>query len=264
MGFRLGILLANMLAILSVESILNTRGLMMRLASTARWLFSALLAFSLSGAAAHAGGLRGGSLKDEPYKFSWTGAYIGITAGYGWGDSRFFDDGIGSNSFDIDGFVLGGTLGYNFHRDNILIGVEADLSYSGISGSFGPGNLGQPGGGFWGCGSGACVTDINWFGTLRGRLGFTADDLLVFATGGLAYGDVDSQIRNAPTWRTGGTEVGWVVGGGIEYALRPGWTAKLEYLHVDLGRTDRTSPEGFQSESEFDVVRFGLNYRLGY
>jgi outer membrane immunogenic protein len=215
---------------------------------------------------AHAGGLeRRGSLKDGPYSaYSWTGAYIGVTAGYGWGDSRF-DDGARSNPFDIDGLVIGGTIGYNLQlQGNVVIGVEADISYSDISGSFGPGNLGQPNGLGWGCGTGACVTDVNWFGTLRGRLGYAAaDSLLIYATGGLAYGSIDSAIRNDADWITGNTAVGWTVGGGIEYVLRPGWTAKLEYLHVDLGWTDRNAAENFRSDAVFDVVRLGLNYRLG-
>lgn len=211
----------------------------------------------------------------EPHRlYSWTGAYIGVSAGYGWGDSRYDDgmpgDSYVSNPIDIDGVVVGGALGYNLQlRPGIVVGVEADISYSNISGSFGPGNLGTPGGTYWGCASGACVTDVNWFGTLRGRFGFATDSVLVFATGGLAFGEVRSQIRNASDWRTSDTNFGWVIGAGVEYALRPGWTAKFEYLHVDLGWTDGNvfdigggTLRRFRSDTEFDVVRVGLNYRF--
>ena len=205
------------------------------------------------------------SLKDTPNQrptFSWTGPYVGVSAGYGWGESRF-DDGATSNPFDIDGAIVGGTIGYNLRGpSNIVFGVEADVSFSDISGSFGPGNLGQPNGAFWGCGTGACVTDVTWFGTLRGRLGWAVDRVLVYATGGLAYGNIDSAILNDPDWRTGNVTAGWTAGGGIEYVLRPGWTAKLEYLHVDLGWTDRNAASDFKSEAIFDVVRLGLNYHL--
>lgn len=233
-------------------------------------LFQAFLPAALSAfvgiTSAYAGDPeRSGSLKDAPYQrpaFSWAGPYIGVTAGYGWGESRF-DDGATSNSFDMDGVVAGGTVGYNFQpHSNIVVGVEADISYSDISGSFGPANLGQPNGAYWGCGSGACVTDVTWFGTLRGRLGLAMDQVLVYATGGLAYGNIDSAILNDPDWLTGNVTAGWTAGGGIEYALRPGWSAKLEYLHVDLGWTDRNTASDFKSEAVFDVVRLGLNYQL--
>lgn len=233
-------------------------------------LFQAFLPAALSAfvgiTSAYADGPeRSGSLKDAPYQrpaFSWTGAYIGATVGYGRGESRF-DDGKISNPFDMDGVIAGGTIGYNFQTPrNIVFGIEADISYSDISGSFGPANLGQPNGAYWGCGSGACVTDVTWFGTVRGRLGLASDRILVYATGGLAYGNVDAKILNDANWLTGNVTTGWTVGGGVEVVLQPNWTAKLEFLHVDLGWTDRNVQEDFRSEAVFDVVRLGLNYRL--
>jgi outer membrane immunogenic protein len=227
--------------------------------------FVATLALTGAAHAADLGGVPYRSLKDEPVyapTFSWTGFYIGATAGYAWGDSRF-NDGETSNPFDIDGGVFGGTIGYNlqFHR-NWVAGIEADIS-NGPSGSFGPGNLGQPNGTGWGCGSGPCTTDVDWFGTLRGRLGFSADRLLVYATGGMAYGNINSRIENTTNFRADDTTVGWTVGGGVEYAFAPSWSFKVEYLHVDLGWTEKQGPLPFKSDAEFDVVRAGLNYRFG-
>ncbi len=219
-----------------------------------------LIALSVTGATAG-----GGSLKDEPARpFTWTGAYVGIVAGTAWGESRFDIPGHTSNPFDIDGVAIGGTIGFNLQvQRGFVVGIEADLSHSTMSGRFGPGDLGQPNGNSYYCLSGACVTDVNWFGTVRGRLGIADDRFFIYATGGLAFGDVSSRILNDANYITGGTNSGWTAGGGIEIALAPGWTAKAEYLHVDLGWTDRNSSYArLRSDVKFDVVRLGLNYHL--
>lgn len=213
--------------------------------------------------------IAGGSIKDAPVytdrvhpTLSWSGLYVGVTAGGGWGESRF-NDGAVSNPFDIDGAVVGGTLGYNFMASpNLLLGVEADVSWSGINGAFGPGNLGQPGGAGWGCGSGPCRTDVGWFGTLRGRVGFVSGSWMFYGTGGLAFGHVKSGIDNTTNFQASDTNFGWTAGLGTELALSRNVTAKLEYLHVDLGYTD-LSNGFFKADAKFDVVRAGLNIKLG-
>jgi outer membrane immunogenic protein len=219
-------------------------------------------AFAVTATTASADGGFHGGVKDTPAPFSWTGFYIGATAGGGWGESRF-DDGSRSNPFDIDGFIAGGTIGYNFQFDRRwVVGIEADMSFSDISGSFGPGNLGQPNGSSWNCGSGPCRTDVDWFGTVRGRIGSTFGQSLLYATGGLAFGKVKSGIDNTTSFQSSDTNVGWTVGAGIEHSFSNNWSAKIEYLHVDLGWT-ATSNGFFKSDAEFDVVRAGLNYRFG-
>ncbi len=193
--------------------------------------------------------------------YNWSGGYVGLTAGYGWGDSKF-NDGGESNPFDIKGFIGGVTVGYNYQfNQNWVAGIEADLSYSGIKGSFGPGNLGEPGGGSWTCGSGACVTKVDWYSTVRGRIGYAFDNILVYGTGGLAVGHVKSGIDNSSSYQASRTNVGWTAGGGVEYAFNQNWTAKLEYLHVDLGWTG-LSNGFFKSDAKFDAVRIGLNYKF--
>jgi outer membrane immunogenic protein len=219
----------------------------------------AALAVAVSAASAD-GGARRSINYGEPAPFSWTGLYVGATAGGGWGDTRFDDSGFLSNRFDIDGFVAGGTIGYNFQLNrHLVLGMEADLSFSDISGKFGPGNLGQPNGGAFGCSPGPCETDVNWFGTFRGRLGANFERSLVYATGGLAYGKVKSAIVNGGFDVTD-TNFGWTIGGGIEHALSSNWSAKIEYLHVDLGWTGLGTD--LRSEAKFDVVRGGVNYRF--
>jgi hypothetical protein len=116
------------------------------------------------------------------------------------GESRFEDDvPPPSNFFDIDGSVVGATLGFNVQfRRNWVAGIEADISYSDIGGSFGPGNLRTPSGTTWTCAPGACETDVTWFGTMRGRLGYTSDRLLIFGTGGACF----RPSRLWLSWRT--------------------------------------------------------------
>jgi outer membrane immunogenic protein len=85
---------------------------------------------------------------------------------------------------------------------------------------------------------------------------------LLYATGGLAFGKVKSGIDNTTSFQSSDTNVGWTVGAGIEHSFSNNWSAKIEYLHVDLGWT-ATSNGFFKSDAEFDVVRAGLNYRFG-
>ena len=237
----------------------------------------ALLALGVTGA--NAGGLGDrGSIKDGPYQgvLSWTGFYVGVTAGAASGESRQGDitnaGRVDSNPFDVSGFTAGATLGYNFQTNtNWVVGIEVDISHAGISGSF-SGNLGQPGGGTWHCTDpngqlavGPCETDVNWFGTVRGRIGYAFNTLLIYGTGGLAYGKVESGLKDheipSQSEHVSDINLGWTAGGGVEYAFAPNWSAKFEYLHVDLGWTDRTGH--FRADAEFDLVRLGLNYRFG-
>jgi outer membrane immunogenic protein len=231
----------------------------------------ALLAFTLTSVAALASANAAdmyvappagpGGYKDGPIPYvSWTGFYVGATAGGAWGDSKFFDTAV-SNPFDINGFTGGGEIGYNLQfRSNWVAGLEADIS-SGPSGKFGPGNLGQPGGGHWGCSSGPCQTDVSWYGTVRGRLGYAYGNALVYGTGGLAYGHVHSGIDNTTDFQVTNTNVGWTAGGGVEYMFAPNWSGKVEYLRVDLGWTPE--PLAMKSGTEFNVVRAGVNYHIG-
>lgn len=123
--------------------------------------------------------------------------------------------------------------------------------------SFGPGFL--PGG--FGCGSGPCTTEIDWLATARGRAGLTFDRLFIFASGGVAAAGVESQIENTTDFQISETSVGWTVGGGAEYAFSDRWSAKLEYLHVDLGDTDAAA-NGFFTTNELDIVRGGINFHF--
>jgi len=168
---------------------------------------------------------------------------------------------IGDGSYNLSGGLVGGGVGYNFVQGNWVLGLEADDSWSGISGS---GTCGFNSAFPHGCGG-----DIRWLATVRGRLGWDMGpvltgygDTLVYATGGLAVGDVHAWDS---LFGTSGhkTATGWTVGAGIETMLAPNWSVKVEYLHVDLGNPAVFSaippiPEHVSTEG--DIVRAGLTY----
>jgi outer membrane immunogenic protein len=201
--------------------------------------------------------------------YNWTGFYVGGNVGYGWGTA---DNNLSlSQKLDLPGFatlgatdsnkikgVIGGAqAGYNWQLTNVLLGVEADFQASGQKGTTVYGatiinpTISGP--------NPATVTDTNkldWFGTVRGRLGVTSDRWLVYATGGLAYGKVNvsgnaqpanafAAIVNAPiVWDQSATKVGWTIGAGVENALSGNWSWKIEYLYMDLGSVTANASGG--------------------
>ena len=189
--------------------------------------------------------------------FSWTGFYIGLNAGYGWGNyTQFSASGVGVG-VSPKGFVGGGQIGYNWQMNNFVFGLEADIQ-SGPRGSTPQGTVGP----FWSCGTGPCVVNVNWFGTARARAGIAADKALFYVTGGLAYGGFNGGILNS-LQAGSSTRVGYAAGAGIEYAFAPNVTAKLEYLYTNLGSAEfgtGVGAERFRASGSFHTVRVGLNY----
>jgi outer membrane immunogenic protein len=213
--------------------------------------------------------------------YNWSGPYIGVVGGYAWGHSTQADTGIvapppppppppppvagggpvADGSYSVAGGFIGGTLGLNYQVGALVLGLEGDYAWSDISGSS---TL---------CGLSAglphvCGTRLDSFGTLRGRLGYaggTSGNWLFFITGGLGLGDVHAWDNLTPA---SGSQfrAGWTAGGGIEVAFSPNWTAKIEYLHLDLGRFTAFDvipgvPETVSLRT--DMIRFGINYRFG-
>ena len=195
------------------------------------------------------------SYKDEPDygapRYLWTGLYLGATAGYGWGTSRQTDTGgTTTGDFDTDGFIGGGTLGYNFQRGQIVWGLETDLSYTDVSG-----------GSFTNCAAG-CSSSMDWLWTLRGRVGLDVNGWMPYITGGLAMADV-SAVTQATSIGSE-TLTGWTIGGGLEVKLDRNWSFKTEYLFVDLG--EMKGPLGADTIradfNELHIVRGGINYKF--
>lgn len=206
----------------------------------------------------------------------WVGWYAGVNIGGSWARSQtdFAITGIAStigpsDSLSGSGVVGGGQLGYNWLVDpNWLLGAEADIQGSGAKASATRFDTVD----FEGVTTNY-QTKIEWFGTVRGRLGYVLDRrFLVYATGGLAYGDVSISGTSIPllggpgTFSRSDVNVGWTAGAGVEgVAWDPRWTWKVEYLYLDLGTLDSTVSTVFittHATTRFtdQVVRAGLNF----
>jgi outer membrane immunogenic protein len=184
--------------------------------------------------------------------YNWTGFYIGVNGGGGWGRSNFSGtpDHVG-----LSGGLAGGTAGYNWQLGKAVLGVEGDVDWADLSGN--RASLGCPAG---------CGTSDSWLSTVRGRVGYAFDRFLPYVTGGLAAGDIKAAAAGFPGAST--TNAGWTVGGGLEVALPGNWSAKAEYLHVDLGRFNCGTNCGVVPTDNVsmhdDVFRAGVNYRFGW
>jgi outer membrane immunogenic protein len=238
--------------------------------------------------------------------FNWTGWYIGGNVGYGWGRERgeltgtqnvsvfrtagptlissvntpFTAISSGSNA---DGIIGGAQVGYNWQNSNWLFGLETDIQGSDQHSNSSFCLLA-------GCPVGAVISGANykldWFGTVRGRVGFLpTQKVLLYATGGLAYGQISADALAVP-FGWGDTRVGWTVGAGAEVAIDRNWSVKFEYLYMDLGSfggsssatvvtnalntpapafntVTTTSITGSNTRFTDNIVRVGINYRFG-
>ncbi|MEP7031273.1 MAG: outer membrane protein [Pseudolabrys sp.] len=225
------------------------------MAMTLRWMRAAIAAMGLlvSGALANAADLpRPGykaPLYSAPAYMNWSGFYIGLNAGYGFGTSNWTSPGF-SPDFQPKGFIAGGTIGYNFQTGSWVWGLEGDFDYSGMKGT--NDTVCAP----------SCETKNTWLGTGRVRLGYAGwNGWLPYITGGAAIGNLT--IAQGASFSK--TKVGWTAGAGLEYALLSNWSVKGEYLYVDLGNstcpaTDCGAPIDFTFKAH--LVKLGLNYRF--
>jgi outer membrane immunogenic protein len=220
-----------------------------------------------------------------PIPFTWTGFYLGLHAGWGFGNSdatvvppigsdELFDPAsIGNNA---NGFVGGLQVGYNWQfAPNWVIGIEGDVSGARIRDtSTAPVTLG-----------GSPINtgidhiferDVRWLASIRGRLGYAADRWLLYVTGGGAWAGIDFTAGPAFPGATlapitgNDTISGWTAGGGVEYAVTNNWTARIEYLFYDLDDLTIVNVSSFDpsvtattmSKNQFHVVRLGVNYKF--
>jgi outer membrane immunogenic protein len=155
--------------------------------------------------------------------YNWTGFYIGLNAGYGFGSSTWDTPAVTTKP---KGASFGGTAGYNWQTGALVFGVEADIAASMVKGDV-----------ICGVG-GTCETKNEWLSTLRGRIGYAFDRWLPYITAGGAYGHTKATNTNLTPGFQGAsaTPFGWTAGVGLEYAFLGNWSAKLEYLYVDLGK----------------------------
>ncbi len=181
--------------------------------------------------------------------FTWTGFYLGINGGGGWGRSRW--DGL--DTFDISGGLIGATAGYNVQVGQAVFGVEGDIDWSGVKGDVNA--VLCPGG---------CSSRNHWLATVRGRIGFAWDRFLPYLTAGLALGDIDATLPGLVGISQ--TNAGWTVGGGVEFGVTNNVSIKAEYLYVDLGSVTcglncALTPTGAVSFYA-NVFRGGVNWRF--
>jgi outer membrane immunogenic protein len=228
--------------------------------------------------------------------YNWSGSYVGIAGGYGWGHSDQSDPGFvigstggnggiggnggaggaggnggaggllegnggaggaGDGSYPANGGILGVALGYTWQQSQWAFGIEGDYSWAGIRG--GSNVCGFP--------LHACGTGLDSLGTLRGRLGYVMGETgnwLPYLTGGLAVGELHAWDSFTPA-SGDDFRAGWALGAGVETALTPNWTFKIEYLHVDLGSRQLFNiVPGVPETVSFtaNIIRVGVNYRF--
>jgi outer membrane immunogenic protein len=166
--------------------------------------------------------------------YNWGGLYAGVNAGYGWGH-------VTNSSIDPSGVFGGGQAGYNWQTGQFVLGAETDIQASAADDTFAPWKFSNP-----------------WFGTLRGRAGYALNNILFYGTGGLAYGGLTGQINGLDENKT---LVGWTAGVGMEVGFNQKWSAKAEYLYMDLG--DRLyTVTGANNGLTNNLLRFGINYHF--
>jgi outer membrane immunogenic protein len=224
--------------------------------------------------------------------FTWTGFYAGINGGYIWDDASVryrsgaggaFDAAVAAGvipervSLSTDGFTIGGHVGGNMQFGVFVAGIEADIAYTDI------GRTRVIAGGGPGTGFSARTTtvssDMDFFGTVRGRIGLGFDRFLVYGTGGLAYAGVNTRgsIRSDVVPAAFGIyegdfgddiRVGYAVGVGAEYAFTNNLTVGVEYLYYDLGdeNVTLTNAGGFTAPVRFehtgDIIRGRLSFKF--
>jgi len=169
-----------------------------------------------------------------PGVYNWGGVYAGANLGYEWGS-------ITNNPTDPNGLEGGLQAGYNWQSGQFVFGGETDLQISGADDTFAPYKFSNP-----------------WFGTLRGRMGIAMNNILFYGTAGLAYGSVKGEIIGLDEDKT---HLGWTAGLGMEVGLTPNWSAKVEYLYMDLSNR-AYSITGTTNGLESNMLRFGFNYHF--
>ncbi len=208
----------------------------------------------------------------QPYA-GWSGFYLGLNVGGAIGNGRS-DFSVGGATFatvnnSLPGAIGGAQAGFNWQTGMTVFGVETDFQAANLKGTLTAPCLAL-------CGLPLTATysqQVPWFGTVRGRLGVASSGWLIYATAGYAYArlETDAFAAAGPASATIGlreTRSGWTAGGGIEVTLTPGWSAKLEYLYLDLGRHSTTlafvGVPAIVDDAHLtmNLVRAGVNYRF--
>jgi outer membrane immunogenic protein len=224
----------------------------------------------------------------RPPAWSWTGFYLGLQGGSGWGTTQQICSGgfcgpivpvpgLFQTNYGLNGVHGGGTAGFNWQTGPVVLGVEADISAANINGS------GDCSSAFGGSNNASCQTNMSWFGTATGRVGVTVNYALLYVKAGGAWAHFNHNILSSSndispivtTASLGDDRSGYTLGAGIEYAFWRGWSAKVEYDFMDFGSKNLALPFinsassltgiAFANDREqVHVVKVGLNYRFNW
>jgi outer membrane immunogenic protein len=167
--------------------------------------------------------------------YSWTGPYLGGNLGYEWGATS-------NNPTRPSGFAGGVEGGYNWQSGQFVFGGEADIQLSGATDTFAPWKFSNP-----------------WFGTVRARAGYAVSNLLIYGTAGLAFGELQAETFGLVTETH--INAGWTAGAGVEAAFAANWSAKIEYLFVDLA-SNNYAVTGTSNGLSASLFRMGINYHF--
>lgn len=189
-----------------------------------------------------------------PALYNWTGFYVGLYGGGGWGQHNRSTPGF-NNSYNSSGALIGATAGYNWQFNNpLVVGVEGDIAWANVKGDDG------------GVGGSTDQSTYRWLGSVRGRLGYAVNNWLFFGTGGWAFANIRHSNNFGVTDTFDNTRSGWTVGGGVEYAFMPNWTARVDYRYFDFGSYSRSTPQigiaPYSVNSKLQTVTVGLSYKF--
>ena len=184
--------------------------------------------------------------------YNWGGIYFGANGGYGFGNSKQSTvAGTTTGTFGVTGFLVGGTIGANFQTDAFVFGIEGDFDGSWMEGTSSSAVCG------------VCETKNTWLSTVRARAGYAADRVLFYGTAGGAFGNIEEGVKGAASSTfASSTKAGWAAGAGVEVAFADNWTARIEYLFVDLQKA--TFSTGLAPSVTFDasMVRLGVDFKF--
>jgi outer membrane immunogenic protein len=184
----------------------------------------------------------------RPAVHDWSGGYAGIHAGWSWGDygHRPAPGGQPRTTFNADGAAVGLQVGYGVQLDTLYLGIEADASFPGMSGT--GRHLGTP---F------KLGNDLTT--SFRGRIGYAMDNVLLYGTGGVAVARMKASLAELSQRQN---HLGWTIGAGAEFG-EDRWSLRAEYLYQDFVRKSYSTIGLGNIDHSAHIVRAGLNYRFG-
>jgi len=192
--------------------------------------------------------------------YDWSGFYIGAQGGFGWGESDIDDNALLDDTVDLDGFFVGGLAGAQWQWNWAVLGVEAEGNWSDIDGEE---NLGGIAGGNF------INSDIEWFGSVSGKLGIAWDRILLYGTGGVSFAEIETGQRVpalALAFNESETYVGWTAGAGIDFAVTNNIIIGAQYRFYDFGDEDFTPPAPFTArnqETDLHTVSGHVTWKFG-